>query len=117
MRSRIFSEDPAAGITRIWHYDDDTDMATIQTQMDVEPIIERNKAIKAMQGSFGLQKFNPKAFMHFTHSLPLPIWFDLKKRGILGGSLDSPLVLDDKEFARWLNDSDNSVWSVHEGKI
>jgi hypothetical protein len=43
MEKRIFSEDKDQGITRYWHYNPETDEATIQTQQDVTDIIEENK--------------------------------------------------------------------------
>lgn len=119
MHTRIWSQDPASGITKLWHYDPDTDQAIIETRQDVEPLIEANKRMRREQWerrSPG-KKFDPKKFMHLKMRLPLFIFFDLKKRGILGGTIAEPLVLDEKEFAKWMNNSDNSVWSVHEGKV
>ena len=43
MSVRIFDEDPEAGLTRLWHYDDDT--ATIETSQDVGDLVETNKKI------------------------------------------------------------------------
>jgi len=40
---RFFSKDDEQGITRYFHFDDETGQATIQTQQDVTAIIEENK--------------------------------------------------------------------------
>lgn len=118
MYSKIWSRDAATGVTKIWHYDPDTDMATIQTQLDVEPLIEANKYLRRLQEEkrCGV-KFDPNQSFHLMFRLPLVLWFELKRQGILGGSIDDPTVLDDPALAKWLNDSDNEVWRVHEGKI
>jgi hypothetical protein len=43
IEKRLFSTDADQGITRTFHYDDETNQATIQTQQDVTAIIEENK--------------------------------------------------------------------------
>jgi hypothetical protein len=118
VRSRILSDDPASGMRRIHHYDPDTEDVIIETTMDVEPIIEHNKALRAVQGSkFTGRKFDPKLFAHHVRAIPLHIWYDLKRKGILGGSLGNPTIMDEKALVKWANDSDNSAWRTHDGKI
>jgi hypothetical protein len=43
MEKRFFDANPEKGITRTWHYNEDTDEATIQTTQDLTSVIEANK--------------------------------------------------------------------------
>jgi len=43
MEKRFFDASPDKGITRTWHYNEDTDEATIQTTQDLTAVIEANK--------------------------------------------------------------------------
>jgi hypothetical protein len=44
MEKRIFEQDELLGITRIWHFDEETDTAVIETIQNVQPIVESNKS-------------------------------------------------------------------------
>jgi len=104
MEKRIFSEDKDLGITRYWHYNNETDEATIQTQQDVTDIIEENK-----------QEFNMvderagwKGEFHRVASIPMSIYAKLKSEG----------KLDDQEYMkRWLNSDENRFFRVRPGKV
>ena len=78
MDNKIFDVNPDLGITRTWHYNDETDEATIQTQQDVTDIIEENK-----------QEFNQvderARWGEFSRvaSIPLSLYYELKKEGKL----------------------------------
>lgn len=104
MEKRIFSEDKDQGITRYWHYNDETDEATIQTQQDVTAIIEENK-----------QEFNMvderagwKGEFHRVASIPMSIYAQLRADG----------KLDDQEYMkRWLNSDENRFFRVRPGKV
>lgn len=118
MRSRILSEDPASGMRRIHHYDETTEDVVIETVMDVEPIIEHNKALRQFNDhKFGGLKFDRQKFAHHVRAIPLHIWYDLKRKGILGGNLSAPTILDEKALTKWANDSDNSAWKTMDVKI
>ena len=104
MEKRIFSEDKDLGITRYWHYNNETDEATIQTQQDVTDIIEENK-----------QEFNMvderagwKGEFHHVARIPLSIYYKLQAEGKLN---------DDAYMKRWLNDPDNKFFRVKDGQI
>jgi hypothetical protein len=43
MEKRFLDANPDKGITRTWHYNEDTDEATIQTSQDISAVIEANK--------------------------------------------------------------------------
>ena len=104
MEKRFFDANPEKGITRTWHYNEDTDEATIQTQQDVTAIIEENK-----------QEFNMvderagwKGEFHRVASIPMSIYAQLRAEG----------KLDDQEYMkRWLNDPENKFFRVRPGQV
>ena len=103
MESRLFDRDAALGMTQYFHYDHDKDEFTIETRQDVNPLVELNKA-----------KFNQideKARwgeLSQVASIPLNIYYDLKKRGIID---------DKKKFRAWLNDPDNRAFRTRPGQV
>jgi hypothetical protein len=100
---RLFDIDPLTGSKRYFSYDDETDECTIQTEHDVSNLLELNK-----------QRYNnvdEKARWgdgQLVASIPLPLYFDLKAKGI---------VDDPKKFKEWLNDSDNRHFRMRPGKV
>lgn len=108
---RFFDYDPFSGITEYFHYDPDTDGFTIQTQQDLEPLIEQNKALyndteKSTRYGDGIGGR--------VASFPAVITMQLAQQGILsmGGA-----ILDEPRYRRWLNDSDNQVFRVRRGTV
>ena len=99
--SKVLSHDPASGITRFYHWDNSTDEFVIQTRQDTSQIVEANK--------FALNN-TPKRWndMDRIASIPVSIYFDLKKQGI---------VDDPKAFKRWLSDPDNRFFRTKEGNL
>jgi len=100
---KLFDKDDALGITRIWHYDADTDKATIETRQDVSKIIEENKQEYA-------QIDERARWGEWTKvaSIPLSIYFQLKREG----------KLDDQEYMKkWLNDRDNQYFRTRSGEV
>lgn len=63
---RHFSTDDETGAVEVFHFDDATHQATIQTTMDVEPIIEQNKKMMN-QGDSG---YSPSREMKRIASIP-----------------------------------------------
>lgn len=47
MQKRLLESDPVTGLTEYHHYDSATDRTVIETVQDVEPILERNKALQS----------------------------------------------------------------------
>lgn len=103
IEKRLFSTDADQGITRTFHYSDETGQATIQTQQDVTAIIEENKQEYAQvdeRARYG--EWSRVA------SIPMSIYFQLKAEG----------KLDDQEYMKkWLNDSDNQYFRTRAGKV
>lgn len=98
---KVLSHDPASGITRFFHYSAADDEFVIQTKQDTSNIIEANKF--AMNNT-------PKRWndMDRIASIPVSIYFDLKKKGI---------VDDPKAFKKWLSDPDNRFFRTKEGNL
>jgi hypothetical protein len=100
---KLFDKDDALGITRIWHYDADTDKATIETRQDVSKIIEENKQEYA-------QIDENARWGEWTRvaSIPMSIYFKMKAEG----------KLDDEAYMkRWLNDPDNKYFRTRSGEV
>ena len=102
---RIFDIDPLTGITRIFRASEDGEKFTIETRMDVEPIIEQNKGRLTAESSKGR---NWRGDMHRVASIPLHIYMDLKQRGILD---------DQKKLRAWLNDPSNRYFRTKGGIV
>lgn len=77
----------------------------VETVQDAEPIVEANKALANMYDE--RTPFKGDGF-HRVASIPLVIFFDLKKKGVLD---------DPKAFARWLNDRDNAAFRTRPGRV
>ena len=103
MDNKIFDVNPDLGITRTWHYNDETDEATIQTQQDVTAIVEENKNEfnqvdeRAKWGEFSR-----------VASIPLSLYYELKKEGKLE---------DQAYMKRWLNDPENRHFRTRPGQV
>lgn len=100
---KLFDKDDALGITRIWHYDEETDKATIETRQDVSAIIEENKREYA-------QIDERARWGEWTRvaSIPLSVYFQLKREG----------KLDDQEYMKkWLNDRNNQYFRTRSGEV
>lgn len=100
--SRIFDTDSDLGLTRHFHYDNDTGDAVIETQQDVTDIVEANKL------DMNSAESGWRGDMHKVASIPLNIYFDLKAKGII----------DDKAaFKAWLNDNANRFFRTKPGRV
>jgi hypothetical protein len=103
IEKRLFSTDADQGITRTFHYDDETNQATIQTQQDVTAIIEENKQEYAQ-----VDERARWGEWSRVASIPMSIYFQLKAEG----------KLDDEAYMkRWLNSPDNQYFRTRSGKI
>ena len=103
IEKRLFSTDADQGITRTFHYDDETNQAMIQTQQDVTAIIEENKQEYAQ-----VDERARWGEWSRVASIPMSIYFQLKAEG----------KLDDQEYMKkWLNNSDNQYFRTRAGKV
>lgn len=101
MSKRIFDTDPLTGITRYWHVKSNGEyvIETVQ-ELDVD---ESNK--RARNSTDKRTKWGD---MSKVASIPLSVFYDLKRQGI---------VDDQKAFKKWLNDPDNRVFRTREGTV
>lgn len=102
MSKRLFSTDPFTGITTYWSMDPQTGKVTIQKEQKMQPIADANKRASNETGN---AKFGDIARVA---SIPLSVYYDLKRRGIA----DDPVALK-----KWLNDGDNSVFRTRGGTL
>jgi hypothetical protein len=103
IETRFFDKDPITGSTTLYHYDYADDTFSFETITDHEPLIEANKRLH----NDATDK-NWKGDMHLVASLPLDVWFRLKKQGILK---------DQKALKRFLNDPDNRAYRTRPGRL
>lgn len=104
MQTRLFDADPVTGIRRLFHWDPVDRKAHIETIHDVEDILEGNK--ERYNGVD--ERAGWKGEMHRVASIPMPLFFELKKKGI---------VDDPKALRQWLNDSDNRLFRTRPGRV
>lgn len=97
------SENASIGQKQYWHEDDEGNV-TIQTTQDVTDIIEANKAAYNQVD----ERANWKGDMHRVGSVPMSVYYDLKRRGILD---------DQAALKRWLNDPENQVFRTRPGRV
>lgn len=101
--TKILSQNKDAGITQLWHEHTDGSV-TIETKQDITDIIENNKATyNNVDG-----RANWKGEMHKVGSIPMSIYHELQKQGILQ---------DPKRLKKWLNDPSNQVFRTRPGKV
>jgi len=97
------SENQLIGQKQYWHEDDDGNV-TIQTSQDVSDVIEENKR----QFNQVDERANWSGEWHKVGSIPMSIFFDLKRRGILD---------DQVAMKKWMNDPDNRLFRTRPGKV
>lgn len=102
LTSRSLGYDPASGLEQVMHVDEDTGDITLEDRQNVSALVEVNKAFANEDPG------NWRADMHRVASIPMSIFYDLKRRGILD---------DDKALRKWLNDPDNRVFRTKPGRL
>lgn len=116
MYERILTDEIATGKRTIFRADADGDNYSIETRMDVEPILNTAARIKSINdGHHRGVKFDPKKFMHHIATIPAFLFFDLKRKGVL--STDGTEILDEKKLTKFLNDNEWLRLRTHEGKV
>lgn len=99
---RLLGTDAESGITEIFHYDPDTDGFTIHTQQDVTALVEGNKYLHNEDTGTKFGELTRVA------SIPMSIYVELKKQGIID---------DQKRFRKWLNDPENRFFRTRGGRV
>tara|TARA_R110002096_G_scaffold283215_3_gene477239 strand:+ start:196 stop:516 length:321 start_codon:yes stop_codon:yes gene_type:complete len=104
---RNLSYDPMSGISTDFTYEAGETLAddsfVISTSQDVSKIIEANK-----RSANAVDKRDKWGEFSKVASIPLSIYYDLKKQGIID---------DEQRFKRWLNDRDNQLFRTRGGTI
>ena len=96
MISKKFDENPVFGTETWFHYDPDKDKVTLEVKQVVDRIFETNQAERDSYSS--LDRFGN---WRKVATVPINVYWDLKMKG----TIDDP-----KEFAKWLNKSENTVF-------
>lgn len=106
---RLLDHDEYLGLTEWFTYNDETDGFTIETVQDVEPLLERNKALWN-----DTEKHTRYGELTRIASVPPVIVMELAKQGIL--RMDGS-ILDEPRYRAWLNDRDNLCFRTRAGKV
>lgn len=101
MSKRLITDDALTGIKTYLEYDGTDDNAVIRKEQDVTGIVESNRA--AFDAA-------PKRWGDMTHvgRIPLTVYYELERKGILN---------DQDALRKWLNDPENAMWRVRPGTI
>lgn len=102
MSKRLFDVDPLTGITQYWHWDDERQQFTIETEQKVDDLLDANRR----QYNDSTDAY--KGDMHKVASIPMNIYMDLKQKGII----DDPAA-----FKQWLNDPENRYFRTKPGRV
>lgn len=100
--SRVISTDPETGLVELMHFDTDTDDITMETKVDVAPVIEWNKRL------YNAESSSWKGEFHRVASIPMVLYHELQKQGIID---------DEKRLKKWLNDPDNRFFRTRGGRV
>lgn len=102
MSKRLFDVDPLTGSTQYWHWDDERQQFTIETEQKVDDLLDANRR------QYNDSTDDYKGDMHKVASIPMNIYMDLKQKGII----DDPAA-----FKRWLNDPENRYFRTKPGRV
>lgn len=104
MEKRLFDVIPEFGIVQWWHYDEDTDTATIETVQNTDHIVEAAKAQYNLT-----DKHTPyRDGMHHVAYMPLVVLQEFMVQGKLK---------DQKALKAWLNDPANEHLRTRRGRV
>jgi hypothetical protein len=103
MSRRLFSHDPVFGVTKFWHYDESSDTAVIETVQDIEPLLERNKALQNNQ-----TRLDRWGEGRIAASIPMSEYAQLLADG---------RAHDQAALRRWINDPENRKYRTFLGRI
>lgn len=102
MSKRLFDVDPLTGSREFFHYDEKNDTYAIETEQNVDALVESNKRLHNDAPEHW------KGEMHRVASIPMNVYWDLKMRGILD---------DEKRLRAWLNDPANRYFRTRPGRV
>lgn len=103
---RLVTDDPIGGRRVVLHEDAVTGELIQETTADVTELIETNKYEFNTQDK--RTAFIKRNGLVKAASIPIDLWFKIKKEGIV----DDPV-----RYRRWLNDPDNRFFRTVPGKV
>jgi hypothetical protein len=109
MEKRLLDNDLLTGIKTEFNYEEDSsgqlskDKFVISTEQDVTKIIESNK-----RSANAVDKHQKYGEWSKVASIPLTVYYKLKKDGVLD---------DQKAMKKWLNDPDNRYFKTRGGRV
>lgn len=103
--ARLFDADPVTKTRSFFHWNEAEEAAHIETLQDVTEVVEDNKGLYNLHDERAPWKGDG---MHKVASIPLNVYADLQRQGI---------VDDPEAFRRWLNDRDNLVFRTRPGRV
>lgn len=99
---KVIDHDPLTGISHVLYHDESDGVSHYVSEQETNGVTDLNRKQANEQGKrFG------KDMTHVAR-LPMTIYYDLKRKGILD---------DAKAFKRWLNDPDNRFFRTHEAHL
>jgi hypothetical protein len=101
MSKRLITDDTETGIKTYLQYDGTDDDAIIVKEQDATNIVEANRA--AFDAA-------PARWGDMTHvgRIPLTVYYELERKGILQ---------DQVALVKWLNDPENAMWRTRPGNV
>lgn len=99
---RVFEKDPLTGITRYWRHNPGDDTAYLETEQEVGDVLDLNKR------AYNDASTGWKQDMHKVASIPLAVYYELKRQGVLD---------DERRLKAWLNDPDNRAFRTKQGRV
>ena len=103
IESRFFDRNPLTGASTMYHYDDVEKRSYMETIEDHQAVVDVNRRLDNDHTDA-----NWRGDLHMVASLPLTVWFELKKNGTMD---------DEKRLRAWINDSANSAFRVRPGRV
>lgn len=94
---RLLTHNPLTGVSQYFHYDEPTNEIILQTVQENDTYVEANK----QEFNDGADRVGRKEEFVKVASIPLALYMDLRKKGILR---------DPVAMKRWLNDPDNRAF-------
>lgn len=108
IQTRVFDYDPLFDVLRLWHYDDQTDQATIETRQGMHDRYDGVADLATAERNQTSRKTPYNDGAHRVARIPMVIYEELMRLGI---------TRDPKAMKKWLNDPDNRVFRTREGVV
>ena len=107
--TRVLSDETGVtGIKRLFHFDDETEQVTIETQQTLDDVLVGTKVLRDAHDERA--RWNHKGIgLNLVAQVPMVLLYEMKRRGI-----DER---DQTALRKWLNDPDNVVFRTRPGRV